>query len=85
MVCLNDNPSTQLHAFSNSEPDEKNIILPGEDISIQDMDIFHGHLVLFLNNKGCSMICSINMPIDVNYKVLKFLLILQAYLSIKIY
>uniref|UniRef100_F6HGE8 Prolyl endopeptidase n=1 Tax=Vitis vinifera TaxID=29760 RepID=F6HGE8_VITVI len=46
----------------------QNIILPGEDISIQDMDIFHGHLVLFLNSKGCSMICSINMPIDVNYK-----------------
>ncbi|KAK6157759.1 hypothetical protein DH2020_012007 [Rehmannia glutinosa] len=42
----------------------KNIIMPGEDICLEDMDIFHEHLVLFLNKKGSPLICSINMPID---------------------
>ncbi|KAK9266777.1 hypothetical protein L1049_012665 [Liquidambar formosana] len=48
--------------------DWQNIILPGEDISFKDMDIFNGHLVLFLDAKGFPMICSIDMPIDVNCK-----------------
>ncbi|CAA0825569.1 Prolyl oligopeptidase family protein [Striga hermonthica] len=42
----------------------KNIIMPGEDICLEDMDIFHNHLVLLLNRKGTPSICSINMPID---------------------
>lgn len=36
------------------------------------MDIFNGHLVLFVNNKGVSMLCSINLPLDANYKVWRF-------------
>ncbi|KAI3867369.1 hypothetical protein MKX03_036496 [Papaver bracteatum] len=46
----------------------QDLILPGEDVSFQDMDIFEGHLVLFLDKGGSSMICSIRMPIDINYK-----------------
>lgn len=46
----------------------QNIILPGEDVSLQDMDIFNGHLVLSLTKKGFPMLCSINLPIDVNFK-----------------
>lgn len=42
----------------------ENIILPSEDTSIQDMDIFNEHLVLFLNRKGSPVICAITMPID---------------------
>lgn len=45
------------------------IIVPSEDTSLQDMDIFDKHLVLFLNRKGAdSQICSISMPIDSNFK-----------------
>ncbi|KAJ0094632.1 hypothetical protein Patl1_16632 [Pistacia atlantica] len=46
----------------------QNIIFPGEDISVQDMDIFNGHLVLFLNKKGVPMICSISLPINFDCK-----------------
>ncbi|XP_038692383.1 dipeptidyl aminopeptidase BI [Tripterygium wilfordii] len=41
------------------------MIFPSEDESLQDMDIFNRHLVLFINKKGVSMPCSINLPIDV--------------------
>ncbi|KAB2614264.1 prolyl endopeptidase-like [Pyrus ussuriensis x Pyrus communis] len=41
----------------------QNIILPSEDLSIQDMDMFDGHLVLSLSKKGFSMLCSINLPV----------------------
>ncbi|KAF3431635.1 hypothetical protein FNV43_RR26366 [Rhamnella rubrinervis] len=44
----------------------QNIILPTEDFTLQDMDIFYGHLVLFLNKKGNPMLCSINLPITVD-------------------
>ncbi|XP_059655634.1 uncharacterized protein LOC132302731 [Cornus florida] len=44
------------------------IIVPSEDTCLQDMDIFNGHLVLFLNKNGSPLICSINMPIDVGNK-----------------
>nr|XP_017227445.1 PREDICTED: protease 2 isoform X2 [Daucus carota subsp. sativus] len=44
------------------------IILPSEDISIHDMDIFNGHLVLFLNKNGSPVICSIKLPIDESFK-----------------
>ncbi|XP_051146105.1 uncharacterized protein LOC127261771 isoform X2 [Andrographis paniculata] len=40
----------------------KNIIAPGEGICLEDMDIFRGHLVLFLNRAGFHSICSINIP-----------------------
>ncbi|XP_062163021.1 uncharacterized protein LOC133869938 [Alnus glutinosa] len=46
----------------------QNVILPGEDISLQDMDIFNGHLVLSVNKKGFPMFCSIDLPINVNCK-----------------
>ncbi|KAL3824007.1 hypothetical protein ACJIZ3_020036 [Penstemon smallii] len=32
------------------------------------MDIFNGHLVLFLNNKGSPSICSINLPINIDFE-----------------
>ncbi|XP_050223257.1 uncharacterized protein LOC126673230 [Mercurialis annua] len=46
----------------------QNIILPSEDMGFQDMDIFNGHLVIFLQRKGVPMLCSINLPINVNFK-----------------
>ncbi|XP_044491388.1 protease 2 isoform X2 [Mangifera indica] len=46
----------------------QNIILPGEDISLQDMDIFNGHLVLSLNKKGVPMLCSISLPMNFDCK-----------------
>ncbi|XP_048228684.1 protease 2 isoform X3 [Ricinus communis] len=47
----------------------QNIILPSEDMNFQDMDIFKGHLVLFLQKKGLPMICSISLPIKVDHKI----------------
>ncbi|KAL0538823.1 hypothetical protein IC582_022982 [Cucumis melo] len=44
--------------------DWQDIVLQSEDFSIQDMDIFSGHLVLFVNKNGVSMLCSINLPLD---------------------
>ncbi|PON76732.1 Peptidase S9A, prolyl oligopeptidase [Trema orientale] len=44
----------------------QNIILPREDFTIQDMDMFDGFLVLFLNRKGNPSFCSINLPISVD-------------------
>ncbi|KAL7132648.1 hypothetical protein ABFS83_12G088800 [Erythranthe nasuta] len=44
--------------------DLKNIIMPGDDICLEDMDIFNGHLILFVNKEGSPSICSIDMPID---------------------
>lgn len=46
----------------------QNVILPTEGISFKDMDIFNGHLVLFLDQSGLPMTCSINLPINVNCK-----------------
>ncbi|CAL8994756.1 unnamed protein product [Prunus brigantina] len=46
----------------------QNIFLPSKDFSIQDMDMFDGHLVLSLSKKGSSMFCSIDLPIDVDCK-----------------
>ncbi|KAH9772226.1 prolyl oligopeptidase family protein [Citrus sinensis] len=46
----------------------QNIILPGEDISLQDMDIFDGHLVLFVSKKGVPMLCSIDLSINFECK-----------------
>ncbi|XP_065879706.1 uncharacterized protein [Euphorbia lathyris] len=46
----------------------KNIIFPSEDMQFQDMDIFNGHLVIFLQKEGLPMLCSINLPIKVDYK-----------------
>ncbi|KAK9162534.1 hypothetical protein Syun_003436 [Stephania yunnanensis] len=34
------------------------------------MDIFDKHLVLFVEKDGCPMICSVDMPIDINCKQL---------------
>ncbi|KAK1310867.1 hypothetical protein QJS10_CPA08g01806 [Acorus calamus] len=46
----------------------QDFILPGQDVTFQDMDIFDGHLVLFLQHCGAPMLCSIDMPIDGNIK-----------------
>ncbi|XP_023550805.1 uncharacterized protein LOC111808835, partial [Cucurbita pepo subsp. pepo] len=43
-------------------------VLQSEDFSIQDMDVFSGHLVLFVNKNGVPMLCSINLPLDANHK-----------------
>ncbi|XP_058112464.1 uncharacterized protein LOC131255693 [Magnolia sinica] len=45
----------------------QDIILPGQDVIFEDMDVFNGHLVLFLQRKGSPMICSVNMPIAVDF------------------
>ncbi|KAK6133978.1 hypothetical protein DH2020_032280 [Rehmannia glutinosa] len=52
------------NAPTSKDENFSNIIMPGEDICLEDMDIFHEHLVLFFNKKGSPLICSINMPID---------------------
>ena len=41
----------------------------GSDCTIQDMDIFHDNLVLFLQKNRTPLFCSINMPIDVDVQV----------------
>lgn len=41
-------------------------IMPGENVCLEDMDMFNEHLVLFLNINGCRSICSIPMPFDVD-------------------
>ncbi|XP_016202941.1 uncharacterized protein LOC107643729 isoform X2 [Arachis ipaensis] len=48
-----------------------NIILPDDDTSIRDMDIFSGHLVLSLNKRGFPLLCSLNLPMqsDLKYQV----------------
>ncbi|KAJ1412096.1 Peptidase S9, prolyl oligopeptidase, catalytic domain [Sesbania bispinosa] len=45
-----------------------NIILPDKDMSLCDMDIFNGHLILFLNKKGLPLLCSLNFPIQIDFK-----------------
>lgn len=47
----------------------QDFILPDEDMSFQDMDVFNGHLVLSISKKGLPMLCSINLPIDPDCKV----------------
>ncbi|WVZ65300.1 hypothetical protein U9M48_014691 [Paspalum notatum var. saurae] len=44
----------------------KIMTFPGSDCTIEDMDIFHDNLVLFLRRNGTPLFCSINMPIDVD-------------------
>jgi hypothetical protein len=39
------------------------------------MDIFNGHLVLFVNKKSFPALCSVNLPIKFNSVVHKFLLL----------
>ncbi|KAM7487538.1 hypothetical protein LguiB_025022 [Lonicera macranthoides] len=46
----------------------QNIIVPSEDVCLQDMDIFNEHMVLFLSKKGSPVICSIKLPIDLSCK-----------------
>lgn len=41
------------------------VTVPDSDCTIQDMDIFHDNLVLFLRKNGTPLFCSISMPIDV--------------------
>ncbi|KAJ0986829.1 hypothetical protein J5N97_005185 [Dioscorea zingiberensis] len=44
----------------------QDIAVPGPGITLQDMDMFHGHLVLSLCKEGLPMLCSISMPINFN-------------------
>ncbi|XVE74405.1 hypothetical protein DITRI_Ditri12bG0014300 [Diplodiscus trichospermus] len=46
----------------------ENIFYASKDTSLQDMDIFRGHLVFFLNKKGCPIICSVDLPINIDCK-----------------
>lgn len=46
------------------------VVLPDQDTAFQDMDMFHGNLVLFLRKKGLPLFCSIDMPIVDNIEVL---------------
>uniref|UniRef100_A0A803L7N2 Prolyl endopeptidase n=1 Tax=Chenopodium quinoa TaxID=63459 RepID=A0A803L7N2_CHEQI len=48
--------------------DWQNIILPKKGTSLQDLDVFDENLVLYYDKEGSSMICSVNLPIDVNSK-----------------
>lgn len=43
--------------------------MPGENVCLEDMDMFNEHLVLFLNKNGCRSICSIPMPFGVDRQV----------------
>ncbi|XP_071705772.1 uncharacterized protein [Rutidosis leptorrhynchoides] len=47
------------------------LIVPTDDASIQDMDVFDEHLVLYINRKDSSIICSIKMPIQSNNEMNK--------------
>ncbi|CAN1137423.1 Protease 2 [Linum perenne] len=49
------------HVHSN---DLQQIILPSEDVSFHDMDVFHRHLVLSVTKEGLPRMCSINLPIQ---------------------
>uniref|UniRef100_A0A0E0ET50 Prolyl endopeptidase n=1 Tax=Oryza meridionalis TaxID=40149 RepID=A0A0E0ET50_9ORYZ len=52
-----------------SEMDKWQVVaLPGSDYTFQDMDIFHEQLVLFIRKSGLPLICSINLPIDVDFQ-----------------
>ncbi|GJN33701.1 hypothetical protein PR202_gb22322 [Eleusine coracana subsp. coracana] len=45
------------------------VMLPGSDCVIEDMDMFHDSLVLFLRKNGSHLFCSIDMPIDVDFEI----------------
>nr|XP_018685178.1 PREDICTED: uncharacterized protein LOC103996239 isoform X3 [Musa acuminata subsp. malaccensis] len=70
MSCCVDITSTKDGKFitinSNSRTSSEVIVLPGQDISFQDMDIFHRHLVLSIQQKGLPLFCSIDIPMSVN-------------------
>ncbi|CAH2066286.1 unnamed protein product [Thlaspi arvense] len=44
------------------------VFFPDDDVVIQDMDMFNGYLVLFLNKKGSPSLCSIDTPMKANTK-----------------
>lgn len=46
------------------------VFCPDDDVVIQDMDMFNDYLVFFLSKKGSPMICSIDMPMEANMKVI---------------
>ncbi|GFP95309.1 protease 2 [Phtheirospermum japonicum] len=56
----------------------KNIIMPGDDICLEDMDIFHENLVLFLNKKGSPSICSVDMPIGFDCELFAHLILIST-------
>uniref|UniRef100_A0A8I6YGP8 Prolyl endopeptidase n=1 Tax=Hordeum vulgare subsp. vulgare TaxID=112509 RepID=A0A8I6YGP8_HORVV len=44
------------------------VALPGSDCTFQDMDIFHEHLVLFLQKDGLPLFCSIDLPVQIDFQ-----------------
>ncbi|KAJ4747567.1 Prolyl oligopeptidase family protein [Rhynchospora pubera] len=42
------------------------LLVTEEGTILQDMDMFHDHLVIFLHKEGLPLFCSIDMPIDPN-------------------
>ncbi|KAL5123449.1 O-fucosyltransferase 34 [Glycine soja] len=46
----------------------QSIILPDKDTSLCDMDIFNGYLVLFFTKKGLPLLCSLNLPMQIDFK-----------------
>lgn len=44
------------------------VALPGPDCTFQDMDIFHEHLVLFLQKDGLPLFCSIDLPVQIDFQ-----------------
>ncbi|KAM0941718.1 putative oligopeptidase B [Dioscorea sansibarensis] len=51
----------------------QDVVLPGPDVTFQDMDMFNGHLVLSLEKEGVPMLCSINMPVNVDNEQAKYI------------
>ncbi|KAJ4838503.1 hypothetical protein Tsubulata_030463, partial [Turnera subulata] len=47
----------------------QNMILPSEDMSFQDMDVFNGYLVLSINLNGLPMLCSVNLSVEIDCKL----------------
>ncbi|KAG5068319.1 hypothetical protein JHK85_000696 [Glycine max] len=46
----------------------QSIILPDKDTSLCDKDIFNGYLVLFFTKKGLPLPCSLNLPMQIDFK-----------------
>ncbi|OWM89438.1 hypothetical protein CDL15_Pgr024186 [Punica granatum] len=46
----------------------QDVVLPGEDMSFQDMDVFSGYLVLSICKEGLPMLCSISLPFNLDRK-----------------
>ncbi|URE22109.1 BSD [Musa troglodytarum] len=66
MSCCMDITSTKDGKFITINSNSRTSSEEGQDVSFQDMDIFHGHLVLSIQQKGLPLFCSIDIPMSVN-------------------